>query len=146
MKQLTTILIPILTSLVTINAQNCRYKTNEIDKFTNKYTKLTKSEKVIGTFFTSGEFSIKKIDTSYYFIFDYLLSSYSDFEPYSIQKSAQLIFLLESGETVTLNSADDILGRKKTVFGLPPVYECFLTNVNYPVSKEQINLFFRSKV
>ena len=128
------------------NAQTCRYKTNEIDKFTNKYTKLTKSEKVIGTFYTSGEFSVKKIDTSFFFIFDYVLSSYSNFDPYSIKKEAELIFLMENGETITLKSADNINGIKKTVVGIPPVYECFLTNASYVVNKNQIDLFFKSKV
>ena len=114
-------LLLIFAYLSIVKAQNCKYKTNEIDKFTNKYTKLTKSEKVIGTFYTTGEFSVKKVDTSYFFIFDYVLSSYSNFEPYSIKKSSQLIFLLENGEIITLNSADDINGTKRTVIGLPPV-------------------------
>ena len=139
-------LLLILLALTNIEAQNCKYKINEIDKFTSKYTKLTKPEKVIGTFYTSGEFSVKKIDTSYFFIFDYVLSSYSNFDPYSIQNTAQLIFLLENGETITLYSADDINGTKKTTVGLPPVYSCYLTNVSYPVTKNQIDLFFKSKV
>lgn len=139
-------LLLILASLSSVNAQNCRYKINEIDKFTNKYTKLTKPEKVIGTFYTTGEFSVKKLDTSYFFTFDYVLSSYSNFEPYSIKKDAQLLFLLENGETISLNSEDDINGTKKIVYGLPPVYMCYLTNVSYPVTKNQIELFFRSKV
>jgi hypothetical protein len=139
-----------LTILIIISAvasaQNCKYKINEIDKFTNRYTKLTKAEKVIGTFHTSGEFSVKKIDTSFYFIFDYALSDYSNFEPYSIKKGAALIFLLENGETVTLNSSDDINGVKKTVLGLPPVYVCYLTNVNYTLTRIQVEQFFKSKV
>jgi hypothetical protein len=139
-------IILICFSMHFASAQNCKYKTNEIDKFTNKYTKLTKSEKVIGTFYTSGEFSVKKIDTSFYFIFDYVLSSYSNFDPYSIKKGASLIFLMENDETITLKSGDDINGTKKTVVGLPPVYECFLTNVSYSVNKNQIDLFFKSKV
>jgi hypothetical protein len=53
---------------------------------------------------------------------------------------------LENGETITLNSADDINGVKKTVIGLPPVYVCNLTNVSYPVTKNQIDKFFNSKV
>lgn len=72
-----------------INAQNCKYKINEIDKFTNKYTKWTKAEKVIATFYTSGEFSVKKIDTSYFFIFDYILSSYSNFDPRCSSQTTQ---------------------------------------------------------
>jgi hypothetical protein len=139
-------LILIFASLTNVNAQECNYKINETDKFTKKFTKLTKSEKVIGTFFTTGLFSVKKIDASYFFIFDYGLSSYSNFDPYSIKKPAQLIFLLENGETVTLNSADDINGTKKITISLPPVYSCYLTNVSYPVSENQIEQFFKSKV
>jgi|GEM_PF-1498529 len=146
MKHLFLIHLLIFASLTNINAQNCKYKINEIDKFTGKYTKLTKPEKVIATFYTTGEFSVKRTDTSYFFIFDYVLSSYSNFDPYSIKKSAQLIFLLENGETVTLNSADDINGTKKTVIGLPPVYVCYLTNVSYPVTKNQIEQFNKSKI
>jgi hypothetical protein len=127
-------------------AQKCKYKVNDIDKFTNQYTKITKPEKVIGTFYTSGDFSVKKVDTSFSFIFDYAMSSYSNFQPYSINKSASLIFLLENGEIITLNSSDEINGTKKTVHGLPPVYECFLTNVSYPLSRGQIDQFFKSKV
>lgn len=146
MKSIYLSLILIITFLTSVNAQNCKYKINEIDKFTNKHTKLTKPEKVISTFYTAGEFSVKKIDTSYFFILDYTLQSYANFEPYNIKKSAQLIFLLENGEIVTLNSEDDINGTKYTFVGLPPVYCCYLTNVSYPVTKEQIDLFFKSKV
>ena len=127
-------------------SQKCKYKVNDIDKFTNQYTKITKPEKVISTFYTTGVFSVKKVDTSFSFIFDYALSSYSNFEPYSIKKSAFLIFLLENGEVVTLNSADDINGTKKTVYGLPPVYVCYLSNVSYPLTRTQIDQFFKSKV
>ena len=146
MKLFSLTLILIFSQLTFINAQNCKYEINEVDKFTGKYTKLTKPEKVISTFFTTGEFSVKKIDNSYFFIFDYVLSSYSNFDPYSIKKNAQLIFLLENGETVTLKSADDINGTKKTTVGIPPVYSCYLTNVSYPVTKNQIDQFFKSKV
>jgi len=140
------IIVIFLASYVTGKAQTCRYKTNGKDKFTNKYVKLTKPEKVIGTFYTAGEFSAKKVDTSYFFIFDYLLSRYSDFEPYGIKKSAQLIFLLENGETVTLYSDDYIQGTKNIIDGLPPVYCCYLTNVSYPVTSNQLEQFISSKV
>jgi hypothetical protein len=127
-------------------AQNCKYKVNEIDKFTGQYTKLTKSEKVISTFYTVGDFSVQKVDTSFYFIFDYVLSSYSNFDAFNISPSQKLIFLLENGEVINLFSADNILGTKKTVIGLPPVYECFLTKVSYPISKSDIDKLFKSKV
>lgn len=127
-------------------AQKCKYATNEMDKFTNKMTKITKSEKVIGTFYTEGEFSVKKMDTAYTFIFEYTLSSYSYFDPYSIKKGAPLMFLLENGEMIKLESDDNIVGIKKLAVGLPPVYLCKLYNVSYSVSKSQIDAFFKSKV
>ena len=146
MKKIFFSLVFAFTFLSITKAQNCTYQTNEIDKFTNKYIKLTKSEKVIGTFFTAGNFSVKKNDTSFFFVFDYALSSYSEFEPYSINKGAPLLFQLESGEIITLNSADDIKGTRNTLTGPPPVYSCYLTNVSYPVTKKQIDSFSKSKV
>lgn len=127
-------------------AQNCKFKTNDIDKFTGKFTKQTKPEQVIGTFFTAGSFSVKRIDTNYFFIFDYTLSSYADFDPYSINQGAQLMFLLENGEIVTLKSADNIKGAKRVLYLLPTVFSCDLYNVSYPVTREQIDQFFKSKV
>ncbi len=126
--------------------QNCKFKTNDVDKFTGKFIKQTKPEQVIGTFYTAGGFSVKRIDTNYFFIFDYTLSSYGDFEPYSINQGAQLMFLLENGDIVTLKSADVIKGTKQVLDLLPTVYMCYLNNVSYPVTKEQIDKFFKSKV
>jgi len=146
MKKIVLIFSLLLLSSSFVLAQKCKYKINEVDKFTNKFTKLTKSEKVIGTFFTEGEFSVKKVDTSYYFVFDYSLSSYSNFEPYTIQKGAKIIFLFENGEQTTIHSSDDIKGIKKTVVGLPPVYVCKLTNVSYELTRGQIDMFFKSKI
>ena len=146
MKSLYIALFIIILSLTNLSAQNCKYKINEIDKFTGQYTKLTKSEKVISTFYTVGDFSVQKVDTSFYFIFDYVLSSYSNFDPFNISQNQKLIFLLENGDVINLFSADNILGTKKTVIGLPPVYECFLTKVSYPVAKSDIDKLFKSKV
>lgn len=144
MKKLLFIALVIVTT--TASSQNCKYKTNEIDKFTNKYTKITKSQTVFGTFFTQGNFCVKKIDTSFFFILDFVISSYSSFDPYSINKGAQLMFLLEDGGMVTLQSLDQINGDRRTIISLPPVYSCYLTNVSYGVTKDQINMFFKSKV
>ena len=146
MKKIITVAFLLLVYVSIAHAQNCKYKTNEIDKFTKKYTKLTKAERVISTFNTTGLFSVKKVDTSYYFIFDYVLSGYTNFDPYSVKKGAELIFLLENGETIILKSADDILGTKNFIVGIPPVYTCTLSNVAYPVSKNQIDKFFVSQV
>ncbi|MBU6204418.1 MAG: hypothetical protein KJS45_03455, partial [Bacteroidetes bacterium] len=126
MKQVLLIFLYMLTAYGNAYSQNCKYKVNEKDKFTGIYTKVTVSSKIISSHTTIGEIvmksaeiSIKKIDTSYFFTFDYTLSSYSNFKPYSIQTSTQLVFLLETDEIVTLHSADDIMGVKK-VDALPP--------------------------
>lgn len=146
MKSLYVALFIIILSLTNLSAQNCKYKINEIDKFTGQYTKLTKSEKVISTFYTVGDFSVQKVDTSFYFIFDYVLSSYSNFDPFNISQNQKLIFLLENGEVINLFSADNIVGTKKTVIGVPPVYECFLTSVSYPIFKSDLDKLFKSRV
>ena len=52
-----------------------------------------KPEKVIGTFYTAGEFSVKKTDTAYFFIFDYVLSSYSKFGSVASNVMKNFIFL-----------------------------------------------------
>jgi hypothetical protein len=139
-------LLIIAINLQNTFAQKCKYKINDLDKFTKQYTKITKSEQVIGTFHTTGNFSVKKVDTSFSFIFDYTLSRYSNFEPYSINKGANLTFLLDNGEIITLNSGDDIKGTMKTVYGLPPVYICYLSNVSYSLTRTQLDQFFKSKV
>jgi hypothetical protein len=119
-------------------SQNCKFKINEIDKFTKKVVKLTKSEKVIGSFFTSGEFSVKKSDTNYNLILDYSLSAYSNMGNYSIKKGAKLIFLLENGETIEFKCLDNIDGINNIIYGVPTVYNCQLLNVNYTVNSAQL--------
>lgn len=134
----------VLSNLV--NGQNCKFKTNEVDKFTNKMTRETKPAKIMASFYTAGDFSVKVVDTSYSFNLDYIISKYKKFEPYSINKGAKMIFLLENRETIELYSDDDIKGTKKTTYGIPPVYSCLLTNVKYSVTKKQIEKFSKYKV
>jgi len=142
----TIILIAFLTSCFAINAQNCKYKVNEIDKFTGKFTKITKPKTVIATWFTAGEFSVKKEDTNYYFIFNYGLSKYSNFEAYSINPGAKLMFMLEDNSIVTLETKYLIKGSMSVVYGIPPVYVCALNNVVYQISLSDCQKFFNSKV
>lgn len=141
------ILSIVATLLVTFCfSQNCSYKVNELDKFTKKYTKITEAEKVIGTFYTVGMFSVKKVDNEYFFLFDYTLSSYASFDPYSINTGAQLIFLLEDGSVITLKAMDNIKGVNHTYVSLPVVYTCELTNIAYPIKKVDIDKFFTSGI
>ena len=127
-------------------SQNCSFKKNEVDKFTGQYIKITNPLKVIGTFYTAGDFSIKKEDSSYSFIFDYAISAYAEFPPYSINRGQQLLFLLENGDKITLESADNIVGVNQVIKVKLPVYTCNLTNVTYHLSKTQLQQFLNSKV
>lgn len=144
-------IICFLLILFSVNGQTCKYKSNGVDKFTNKYIKWTKTEKVVSTSgppAVHGELSIRKIDTAYSFILDYTLSKSTPIEQYSINFGAQLLFLLENGETVTLKSKDNINGVLKTVksVGTLALYYCNLTNVDYPISSSQINLLLKYKI
>lgn len=127
-------------------SQNCSYKKNEIDKFTGKHVKITNPLKVIGTFYTEGLFSIKKEDSSYSFIFEYTLAKYSSFPPYSINRGSQLLFLLESGNQIVLESDDNIVGINNVIQGTLPVYMCQLTNVSYSLSRKQLEQFLTEKI
>ena len=139
----------LLASLLLIGAtyaQKCKYKQNDFDKFTGKYIKVTKPEKVIGTFYTEGDFSVQKVDTSFTLIFDFKIQSYKSFKIEGIKKGAAINFLLENGEVVTANSDNDITGVYKTFIGIPPVYECRLNSTKYSVSKDKIDKLLKSKV
>jgi len=133
-------------NIASLTAQNCKYKTNDVDKFTGKMTKETKSEKVISSFYSNGEFSIKKVDTVHTIVFDYSLSAYSKNEPSNLIKGQQLQFLLENGEMVTIKSLDEIKGTRKTTVGIPPVYTCYLTSIAYSITKGQMEALVKSKV
>ena len=126
--------------------QNCKYETNELDKFTDKVTKITKSKKVVSSFFTAGAFSMKRSDSDYFILLDYGISSYKRFKPYNINKDAKLILLLSNGDKITLTTPDNIKGVKKTTIGIPPVYSCYLSNVSYPISKADIDMILKSQV
>ena len=130
-------LMLVIYCLLSVNSfsQNCKYLKNEVDPFTNKLTKETKPSRILGSFYTAGTFRFIKIDTTITLIFDYTLSSYSDFEPYKVKEGGKLIFLMENGEMITLKSINNINGERKVTIGLPPVYSCYLKK-NYPYQKK----------
>lgn len=124
----------------------CKYAINEIDKFTGKLTRITKTEKIFSTFFSVGEFKAIRIDTSFSFGFYYGISSYSNFDPYSIKPGNKIVLLMENEKTITLTTLDEIKGVKKTTIGLPPVYSCYLNNVSYSITKVEIDQLLQNKV
>lgn len=128
------------------NAQNCSYKTNEVDKFTKKFTKITKPKKIIGTYYTEGKISIKRVDTSFFILFDYFHSSNRPFNAWNIAKSSQLIFLLENDEVITLISESNITGTSKVMHGFFPLYISRLDNVSYKLTKSEMQHFLTSKI
>jgi len=119
-------------------AQNCKYKKNEVDKFTGKHVKQTKDKQVIGTFYTAGDFSVLKEGEDYFLVFDYVLTSYSNFKPHSIPEGSELVFLLVNGKTISAKSVATISGQSATLIGLPPLYTCKLKQVRYSITKDQL--------
>ena len=141
-------LMLVLYCLLSVNsfAQNCKYSKNEIDPFTKKLTKETKPSKIMGSFYTAGTLRFSKVDTTITLIFDYAISSYSDFEPYTISEGAKLIFLMENDEMITLNSINNISGERSVIFGLVPVYSCYLKKVKYQVNQKVLDQFLSSNL
>jgi len=153
MKQIRLILLIILIPFVSFT-QNCSYELNEVDKFNGKVTKITKAKKVIASwqkqknlkFYNAGSFSVKRIDSDYFLIFDYEIQKYKRFDPYNINSGTQLILLLANGEKITLSTNDKINGTKKTIIGIPPVYCSYLSDINYFLTRKEIDLLLQSKV
>lgn len=94
-------LLLIITLISGINAytQNCKYETNDIDKFTGKMTKITKKKKFIETFNSEGHVALQKADTTLTLILSYR-TSFS--KKVTVNEGAELSFLLEDGKIITL--------------------------------------------
>lgn len=127
------------TPTVIASGQDCEFKVNEAN------TKETTSQKVFNTNFFSGEFGVKKVNTSYFLVFNYIISSHYTFEPYCINSGANIIFSLENGEKITLTTMDNVNGVAKTVPG-QSIILCCIENVSYPVSSQQIDSLLKSNV
>jgi hypothetical protein len=130
-------------------SQNCKYEKNEIDKFTKKKVIITKSEKVFSTFNTSGFYTVKQEDNDFYIQFDYLVST-----PFSgastmpaniaIKENDQLMFLLDNDEVVTLKCSKTVQSQAQPNLAFH-VVNWNLSNVNYPVTREQLKALQSSK-
>lgn len=106
-------------------AQNCKYKTNELDKTTNKMVKETKSKVVWEKPFDSqGKMTAKKVGDDFFltFVYDRGLGG----AEFVVNKGNELIFVLENGTEVKLQRGDE----KET----------------YPITKDQLDLLMKSKV
>lgn len=82
-------------------AQNCKYKTNELDKTTNKMVKETKSKVVWEKPFDSqGKMTAKKVGDDFFltFVYDRGLGG----AEFVVNKGNELIFVLENGTEVKL--------------------------------------------
>lgn len=110
---------------ITTNAQNCKYKTDEVDKTTGKQTKITKSKVfLMAPFRYDARMILQKIDT------DYSVKFFLEYSAGGVNKvankDAELIFVLQDGTEVILKR-----GNEKEI---------------YPISKEQMDSMLKSKV
>lgn len=106
-------------------AQNCKYKTNELDKTTNKMVKETKSKVVWEKPFDSqGKMTAKKVGDDFFLTFIYERGLGG--AEFVVNKGNELIFVLENGTEVKLQRGDE----KET----------------YPITKDQLDLLMKSKV
>lgn len=108
-----------------MDAQNCKYSTNEVDKTTNKLVKETKSKVVWEKPFDSqGKMSAKKVGDDCFLTFVYG-RGFGGAE-FVVNKGNELTLVLEDGTEVKLKRGDE----KET----------------YPISKEQMDQLLKSKV
>ena len=120
-------LFVIITGLLLSNptwAQDCKYETNEMDKSTNKVTKITKKKTVWDVPFASeGKMSLSKIGDEYSVGFFYE-NAFGGTGGFIVNQNAELSFQLEDGTDIKLLKVKD----------------------GYPITKEQLDQMLKSKV
>lgn len=105
-----TIITTILLILSTLSfSQNCKYKINDVDKFTGKITKLTKAEKIFENSAIMVHVSVQKIDNNYSLI---LVCEGSFYVLRTIKPNSELLFLLENSKIITLKEKDGVFPIK----------------------------------
>lgn len=108
-----------------LDAQNCKYRTNEVDKTTNKMVKETKSKVVLEKpFVAQGKMTAKKVSDECFLTFVY--EGGIGTADFTVNKGNELILVLEDGTEVKLQRGNE----KET----------------YPITKEQMDQLLKSKV
>jgi hypothetical protein len=105
-------------------AQGCSYSVDELDKVTNKVTKITKKKTVWDVPFASeGKMSLSKIGDEYSVGFFYE-NAFGGTGGFIVNQNAELSFQLEDGTDIKLLKVKD----------------------GYPITKEQLDQMLKSKV
>jgi hypothetical protein len=106
-----------------VRAQDCKYSTDEMDKATNKMTKITKKRSVWDVPFASeGKMAMAKIGDDY--SLDFVYEPAMGKGGFMVNQGAELSFALEDGTEVKLVKVKE----------------------NYPITKEQLDQLLKSKV
>lgn len=119
------LLLTFLTLTLCSQAQNCKYKKDEVDKTTGKKILITKSKMVFSAPFKyDAKISLQKVDSDYsvMWIMEYSAGGATKIA----NKDAELIFVLQDGTEVKLKRGNE----KET----------------YPITKEQMDSMLKSKV
>lgn len=102
------ILLFMLLAGLTINAQNCKYAKNEVDKFTNKTILETKQDALgisgMGLGFTSG-YSFYKSDDDKYIKFHFTTTG----SLFAIREGDNVMMKLENGEVLSLKFSESVI-------------------------------------
>lgn len=117
---ITTIMLLLTVSMY---SQDCDYKTNELDKATGKFTKVTERKTVADGMSSGAKMATQKIGDECSVKWTYLAGF--NMTKFFVNKDAELIFMLEDGSKVTLKR-----GVEKD---------------NYPITKEQMDALLKSK-
>jgi hypothetical protein len=118
------ILFTLLITSFVIKAQDCNYEKNEMDKATNKLTKITKKKTVCDNpFVSAGKMGTQKVGDSCSVNWKY--DGGFGGAAFIVNRNAELIFTLVDGTIVKL-----LRGPEKD---------------NYPITKEQMDAMMKSK-
>jgi hypothetical protein len=139
MKKTILLLIAVAINSLSFAQKNCKYTVNELDKFTKKMVKQTKSEQIVSTWDKYLYFSARKEADDVNLIFEYWECWKSKREMVKITPGLKLMLLLEDGSIVELLSVSEITGAAKNYpTAIPPTYCSVLYDVKYSVPADAI--------
>lgn len=136
MKHLLFLVVIVLLGF-SVNAQECKYEIDEVDKFTKEVTKVTKRGVLWAHLVTGNNMSaqLKLADGK-----KSLILRYMDPDAFKVAKGDKLIFLCSDDSTIILEADADVEARHVEK------EKRWVANVNYDLSEENAAALSKSTI
>lgn len=141
------LIIILLVSIAFVaQSQTCKYEVNEIDKFTGKFTKVTKQIMLQSMYSKDLKFQARREGENVFLLFEYWECPRSKMEMLKVTPGQKIMFLMEDGSILELETPDAIAGASKILPGIVPFYCSILRDISYPINAEQVDKLFKTAI